>query len=211
MGTISIEHGNNLYWLGRYTERVFTTLKALQETYDKMLDGGIGYQEYLGYFDLPDIYNDSKSFFRSFLFDKDNFSSVAYSLERAYDNGIVLREDISSGAFSFLQIAKDTLKGAKGSENTRFALSVGDADNIDRFDAYRIHETLNQDAFLEMRFEDKTDYLEKRLLRLRALRELPFGTKTAEALWRFRIDFYTVFIQKLADQMKQSKEVTGST
>lgn len=122
MGTISIEHGNNLYWLGRYTERVFTTLKALQETYDKMLDGGIGYQEYLGYFDLPDIYNDSKSFFRSFLFDKNNFSSVAYSLERAYDNGIVLREDISSGAFSFLQIAKDTLKGAKGSENTRFAL-----------------------------------------------------------------------------------------
>ena len=75
-------------------------------------------------------------------------------------------------------------------ENTPFALSVGDADNIDRFDAYRIHETLNQDAFLEMRFEDKTDYLEKRLLRLRVLRELPFGTKTAEALWRSRIDFY---------------------
>jgi len=95
-------------------------------------------------------------------------------------------------------------------ENTPFALSIGDADNIDRFDAYRIHETLNQDAFLEMRFEDKTDYLEKRLLRLRALRELPFGTKTAEALWRSRIDFYTVFIQKLADQMKQSKGVTGS-
>ena len=36
-------------------------------------------------------------------------------------------------------------------ENTPFAHSVGDADNIDRFDAYRIHETLMHDSFLEMR------------------------------------------------------------
>ena len=33
-------------------------------------------------------------------------------------------------------------------EKTAFALSVGDADNIDRFDAYRIHEALNHDSFL---------------------------------------------------------------
>ena len=96
MGTISLEHSDCLYWLGRYTERVFTTLKALQETYDNMLDKNIGYEEYLGYFDLPDNYDNSGEFLRSFLFDKGNFSSVAYSLERAYDNGIVLREDIST-------------------------------------------------------------------------------------------------------------------
>ena len=38
MGTISLEHGSRLYWLGRYTERAFTTLDALQALYDKMLD-----------------------------------------------------------------------------------------------------------------------------------------------------------------------------
>ena len=92
-------------------------------------------------------------------------------------------------------------------ENTPFALSVGDADNIDRFDAYRIHETLNHDSFLQMTYEEKTDYLEKRLSRLRELRALPFSTKTADALWKSRLDFYIVFFQKLADQLERSKNV----
>ena len=43
MGTISLEHSSRLYWLGRYTERAFTTLDALQALYDKMLDQGTGY------------------------------------------------------------------------------------------------------------------------------------------------------------------------
>ena len=92
-------------------------------------------------------------------------------------------------------------------ENTPFALSVGDADNIDRFDAYRIHETLNQDLFLEMPYEVKTEYLRKRLSRLRELRELPFGTKSADELWKARLDYYIVFIQKLAVQMERSKHL----
>ena len=94
-------------------------------------------------------------------------------------------------------------------ENTPFALSVGDADNIDRFDAYRIHETLFHDAFLQMRYEEKTDYLGKRLSRLRELRELPFGTKTADELWKSRLDYNIAFMQKLAEQMERSKSVIG--
>jgi uncharacterized protein len=95
-------------------------------------------------------------------------------------------------------------------ENTPFALSVGDADNIDRFDAYRIHEGLNRDSFLAMSYEEKTEYLEKRLSRLRELRELPFGTKTADVLWKSRLDFFIVFYQKLADQLERSKSVMVS-
>lgn len=92
-------------------------------------------------------------------------------------------------------------------ENTPFALSVGDADNIDRFDAYRLHEALNRDAFLQMRYEEKTEYLGKRLSRLRELSAIPFGTKTADALWQSRLDFYIAFFQKLADQLERSKSV----
>ena len=94
-------------------------------------------------------------------------------------------------------------------ENTPFALSVGDADNIDRFDAYRIHEALNRDSFLEMSYEEKTGYLGKRLSRLSELRDIRFGTKTADELWRSRLDFYIVFFRKLADQMEKSRSVTG--
>ena len=38
MGIISIKSSDNLFWLGRYVERVFTTLKAFTECYDIMID-----------------------------------------------------------------------------------------------------------------------------------------------------------------------------
>ncbi len=122
MGTISLEHSDRLYWLGRYTERTFTTLKALEKMYDKMIGKQHGYKEYLNFFGLPDTYADHKDFFRSFLFDVNNSFSTAYSLERAYDNGIVLREEISTSALSFLQMAKDTLISSESSCNTRLSL-----------------------------------------------------------------------------------------
>lgn len=36
MGIISIEKANNLYWLGRYTERVFTTLRKFYRIFDSI-------------------------------------------------------------------------------------------------------------------------------------------------------------------------------
>ena len=122
MGTISLEHSDRLYWLGRYTERAFITLKSLDKLYDKMIDSPHGYTEYLGYFGLSDTYENSREFLRSFLYDEDNTHSAAYSLERAYDNGIVLREEISTASLSFLQMAKDTLIRSQSSTNTRLSL-----------------------------------------------------------------------------------------
>lgn len=122
MGTISLEHSDRLYWLGRYTERAFITLKSLDKLYDKMIDDSHGYTEYLGYFGLSDTYENSREFLRSFLYDEDNTHSAAYSLERAYDNGIVLREEISTASLSFLQMAKDKLLRSKSSTNTRLSL-----------------------------------------------------------------------------------------
>ena len=89
-------------------------------------------------------------------------------------------------------------------ERTPFALSVGDADNIDRFDAYRIHEGLCRDGFLEKSFAEKQAYVERRLVRLRELTELPMGTKSAEELWRERLSFYITFYEKLDLQLRSS-------
>ena len=122
MSTISREHSDRLYWLGRYTERVFTTLLTLQKLYDKMIDNSRGYVEYLNEFGLNDYYGSNQAFIRSFLYASGNLHSVAYSLERAYDNGIVLREEISSESLSFLQLAKDTLAKSEGSANPRLSL-----------------------------------------------------------------------------------------
>lgn len=94
-------------------------------------------------------------------------------------------------------------------ERTPFALSIGDADNIDRFDAYRIHEVLVNDGFLGMEYDQKLDYTQKRLSRLRELLDLPMGTKTAENLWRERLSFYITFYEKLAAQLESSAGVLG--
>ena len=93
-------------------------------------------------------------------------------------------------------------------ERTPFALSVGDADNIDRFDAYRIHEILSGDGFLTKSFEEKQEYVEKRLIRLREIREMPVGTKAAEELWQERLDFYIAFFEKLAAQLRNSRSIS---
>ena len=122
MSTISKEHSDRLYWLGRYTERFFTTLKALDKMFDRMLGQSHIYTEYLDHFGIVNTYSDSREFIRSFLYDEFNPNSAAYSLERAYDNGIVLREEISTPALSFLQMAKDTLENSESSCNTRLSL-----------------------------------------------------------------------------------------
>ena len=92
-------------------------------------------------------------------------------------------------------------------ERTAFALSVGDADNIDRFDVYRIHEGLEAEDFIHKSYEDKLDYTVKRLNRLKELREMPMGTATAERLWKERLDFYISFYEKLESQLRSSYSI----
>ena len=38
MGAVTLSMQNRLFWLGRYTERVYTTIQFLLEQYDKSLD-----------------------------------------------------------------------------------------------------------------------------------------------------------------------------
>ena len=42
-------------------------------------------------------------------------------------------------------------------ERSPLALSIGDADNIDRFDVYRIHEQLSQASFLTLPYGEQLD------------------------------------------------------
>lgn len=97
MGVVSIEKANHLFWLGRYTERVFTTLKGFVSVYDNMLDTDLtaykGYCESIG---IVDIYQSKDDFVVRYINDMSDPNSIINSLYRAYDNGIVLREEISS-------------------------------------------------------------------------------------------------------------------
>lgn len=106
MGIISVEQADRLYWLGRYTERVYTILHLYEKHYDMLIDGDdtsyIGFCEKI---DIPNIYADKKDFLTKYPFDPENPDSIISNLFRAYDNAIVLRESIGSEALSFIQLA----------------------------------------------------------------------------------------------------------
>ena len=92
-------------------------------------------------------------------------------------------------------------------ERTPFALTVGDADNIDRFDAYHIHETLCGDGFLALPLEEKLALTGRRLARLQELKDLQMGTRTAGEIWRERLSFYITFYERLTAQLRSSREI----
>jgi uncharacterized protein len=92
-------------------------------------------------------------------------------------------------------------------ERTPFCETVGDADNIDRFDAYRIYETLEYLKFSEMSLEDKCEKVAATIDKLNRFKEMKLGTATAKNLWLQRLDYYIGFYDKLKAQLDYSTEI----
>lgn len=92
-------------------------------------------------------------------------------------------------------------------ERTPFCETVGDADNIDRFDAYRIYETLEYLKFSEMNLDDKRKKVASTIEKLTCFKEMKLGTGTAKNLWLQRLDYYIGFYEKLKAQMDSSSSI----
>lgn len=103
---ISANKANRLYWLGRYTERVYTSLHLLRRYYDKMIDGEPQeYEEYYQKLDMDNPYPDMDSFRMGYMYDATNPCSLLSGLIAANDNAIVLREEIMSETLSYIQLS----------------------------------------------------------------------------------------------------------
>ena len=100
MKALSHENISRLFWLGRYSERVYTTLRNFAGKFDAMIDD----EKY------------SHDFAMSYCFDTSNPDSVYSALMRAYDNAIELREESGSDTVSYVQLAVYDMKKAKISE-----------------------------------------------------------------------------------------------
>ncbi|MGN0653725.1 MAG: alpha-E domain-containing protein [Oscillospiraceae bacterium] len=129
MGAITGININNLFWLGRYVERVFTTLNSFFKYADRFIEGGqAAYEKYLADINVPDIYKDSEDFFDRYVFDMSDENSIISNLDRALGNGIVLRDEIKTPSLSYLQMAMDKFKACRGTNKIRYdMLPVRDA------------------------------------------------------------------------------------
>ncbi|MBR5635683.1 MAG: alpha-E domain-containing protein [Pseudobutyrivibrio sp.] len=106
MGIISVENTDRLYWLGRYTERVYTTIKVFESRFDSMIDiDDLEYEKFCESQDIPNIYKSKEDFVARYCFSLEDENSIISNLMRAYDNAIVLREEIGSESLSYIQLA----------------------------------------------------------------------------------------------------------
>lgn len=115
MGIVSINNTGRLLWLGRYTERVYTTIRVFNQYFDRIIDSG---DDVIGDFctrlGIPNLYPDGETFVEHYCFDEDDPNSIAANLLRAYDNAVTLREEIGSEAVSYIQLAVYDLQATHG-------------------------------------------------------------------------------------------------
>ena len=106
LSLVTASNADNLYWLGRYTERTFTTLVQFFPFYDRVMDTDVDAFRPLAHaLDLPEHFEDFDEFIHSFLYDKDNPDSVCSSIQSAFGNAVVLRPELSSRLLQYVELA----------------------------------------------------------------------------------------------------------
>ncbi len=116
MGIISLEKADHLFWLGRYTERVFTTLNTFFKYFDQMLDKDENaYKRFCESISIPDIYKDQEDFIQTYVFSDLDPNSIYSNMVRALDNAVVLRDELSSATLSYIQMALDCIEKGRDS------------------------------------------------------------------------------------------------
>ncbi|MDO4159365.1 MAG: alpha-E domain-containing protein [Prevotellaceae bacterium] len=111
---ISATKANNLFWLGRYEDRVYMTLHVMNKCYDRMIDGHP--EEYMDLWrmlDMSGIYETNEAFTLGMLYDENNPCSLMSAQKYAMDNAILLREDILSETLSYLEMSIALMKKCK--------------------------------------------------------------------------------------------------
>jgi uncharacterized alpha-E superfamily protein len=123
MGTISVEYSSNLYWLGRYAERAYTTLGTFFNYHDKSLDKDKdSYKGFLENLEIDDKYGDHHRFIRGYLYDDADFFTISSTLRLAHDNALVCRNVIGSEALAYIQLAIDAFNSSCNAKNLRLSL-----------------------------------------------------------------------------------------
>lgn len=108
---VSTDQADRLFWLGRYVERVYSTLKLFNKSIDRMIETDSSYLEFCHQLSIPsECYRNALDFEKKYLFDQTNPDSIYSNLSRAYDNAIVLRNFISTESLGYIQMALNRLQ-----------------------------------------------------------------------------------------------------
>lgn len=120
--------------------------------------------------------------------------------------GIAMHVD---GLFNPREDDQGSGRNAAGVEYLRFkrppgpvAASIADCDNIDRFGAYRIADTLAYVQFMEKSTDEQREFIEGYLENLRGLYDYECSTDAAQDLWTDRLDFQQEYFVRLLGEIR---------
>lgn len=119
----------------------------------------------------------------------------AFLLKAGYDP--VKTDSICYGIRIHTQEDSERIRPATAQED-----SVSDADNIDRFDAWRFSRSLYWDGLDKLTIQKMDSLAHSRIQRMEELRNLRFATDTGRQLWNEKLDLWTDFYRRLERQME---------
>lgn len=124
MDTSTISKNNRLFWLGRYTERVYQGVVNIRMMQDSILDN-----EPL---DVPDFrrkigiisttFLSPEDFCERYAFDRNVSESLLSTGDTMLGNGIVLRDILGSQTLSYIEMAMSALEEASKSQSSDIQL-----------------------------------------------------------------------------------------
>jgi uncharacterized protein len=88
--------------------------------------------------------------------------------------------------------------------NSTFAESISDADNLDRYDVYRIYDSLQYDKFSDKLNSDKIKYYQDQILRIRKNKSASLATTTATNEFHKELNFSEKFYERMLEQMQRT-------
>ncbi|PJM75582.1 circularly permuted type 2 ATP-grasp protein [Bifidobacterium simiarum] len=113
LSLLTASKADNLYWLGRYTERVFTTLTRFFPFYDHVMDTDVdAFRPFARALDLPEDFEDFDAFIQNFLYDPNNPNSVRSAMDCAFNNAVILRPELSSRVLQYVELALSSIADA---------------------------------------------------------------------------------------------------
>ena len=93
------------------------SIQLYMNGYDRMIDEDDEYYKKIcEQMNIPEWYGSRENFIEQYAFDKENPYSIMASVERAYDNAMVMRDEISSNTLSYIHMIQGRMKKAAASE-----------------------------------------------------------------------------------------------
>ena len=105
-----------LYWLGRYIERTYTTIRAVKILAEDYVQGEEAeYVEYCRRLGIPNVYKNTEDFMLRYLFDESSSCSVISCLHRACRNARLLGDVIPDETLAYIRMARQAMETAANS------------------------------------------------------------------------------------------------